>query len=550
MKLISRFDYLSTKPSFYINGETSYKTTLGGMISFMFTLCIISGLCYFLNLLISKEGFTVEISEEYYPDSFADWTNIDLSILLLDKLGMPYRDQDRLFGVSSMWWKYEMDNSAKENLERNLKTVNVKMEKCNVTNLSENSLLRNSKTLNISKCVASDQKFNITKMFGVQNSSMMMFWVHRCMNSSTKNDCFPPEKIEQDLMNANAVIQFRNYYLDHKRTENIGMPYLYNDIPIVSSTNYRRVKYTLRETEYLVDTGLILPNIERYNYITYNNLRESIDFRKDPVIPGAVLGISFDMHILRQKIKKNYYKFQNMLADLGGLYKAILTIITFFNGYFSDRFYFNDIIESNLDSMSQKNLTYLDEPVRKLNIPQKVSNSNMMNLEQSQNNLINQNFYKESAINKIVYSTKVDSFTPDKNKNILRMTEVKEHNLTPVNDNNFVSPRKLIYHEIIFPNWCFVSKSNSGKKLRMYNKYKKFIINQLGIIRYLENMNNFEKICLMLIGCENKQILNKCINLNFYGENQPPFSEFQQVKNKIFKDLSSDILNYFEEKDS
>jgi hypothetical protein len=554
MKVIMGLDYLGTKPSLYINGERSYKTTLGGTISFMITLCIISGVCYFLNLLLSKATFTVETSEEYYPDSFADWSNIDLTMLVVDKAGMPYPEQDRLFSVTSMWWKYLEYTKPDKTLGMDLQMMPVKMEKCNLTHYSDPTLWIGRKTINISYCVAPQQKLNISKIYGAINSTTMLFWVHRCKNTTTKNDCFPPEKIEQDLMNASLGLRFRNYYFDHKKTENIGTPYLFIDAPIASSTNYRRIRYTLQEVEYSVDNGLIFPNHEQHNYVTFNSFRESIDFRTDPVVPGALIGISFDMHILKQKVKKNYYKFQNMLADLGGLYKAILTIVTFFNGYFSDRFYYNEIIEKNLNSMSEKNLSSnLGASVPKLNFELGFSNSNVLNLGQSQSNLLNLNVNRTIRANKNFSTRQADFTTPVKNKNNMGTLKIQEsNNTTPEKDNKITSEshKKLKCHQIIFPIWCFNSRSNSGQNLRMHRKFKNFIINQLDIVSFLEKMNNFDKISLILTGGENKQLLHKCINPNYYEENQmPPMSEFNEVKNKIITDMSNVILNSFQEKD-
>lgn len=551
MKIITGFDYIGTKPSFYINGETSYKTTLGGLLSLMFTISILTGFCYFFNLLISKETFTVETSEEYYPDSFADWSKVDLSIFLLDKFGMPFRNQDRLYDVSSMWWKYEVDISTKnQNLGRGLKILPVKMETCNLTNFSVPSLRKNSITLNISKCVAPDQKLNITKSSGVPNSSIILFWVSRCVNSTTKKNCYPPEKIEQDLMNANAVIQFNDYFYDHKRTENIGLPYLYTDTPIVSSTNYRRVKYTMRETEYSEDNGLILPNVETTNYVTFSSLRETVDFRTDQLVPGAVLGISFDMNVLKQKVKKNYYKFQNMLADIGGLYKAMLTLITFFNGYFSDRYYLNEIIEKNIDSMSKKKCTSLIAPITILNNDPKFSNSKMLNLEQSQNNLMYLQKNKAYFNNKRYSSRQIEFFTPEKNRNTLNIiSNIESNNTTPVknNDVSTESYSKKNCPQIICPNWCFNSNSTSGKKLAMTGRFKKFMTDQLDIVKFFHNMNNFDKICIMLTGKENMKILDKCINPNICEEDIDAISEFRNVKTKIISNLSNIIMNFNEE---
>ena len=47
------------------------------------------------------------------------------------------------------------------------------------------------------------------------------------------------------------------------------------------------------------------------------------------------------------------------------------------------------------------------------------------------------------------------------------------------------------------------------------------------------------KISLILTGPENKELLDNCINLNFYGNNTNsqviPLNEFDEVKNRVLK---------------
>jgi uncharacterized protein YqgQ len=70
-----------------------------------------------------------------------------------------------------------------------------------------------------------------------------------------------------------------------------------------------------------------------------------------------------------------------MLADLGGLYKAVLTIVTFFNCYFSDRLYLNEIIERNISSMSEKS----NNKTNIIHKPDFNTATSLVNLRQSQN---------------------------------------------------------------------------------------------------------------------------------------------------------------------
>jgi hypothetical protein len=553
MKVFPALDYLGTKPSLFINGQISYRTTLGGIISIILSLCLIIGTSYFVRLLFSRETFTVETSEEYYTDSYADWSDRQLTITLLDKLGAPFPDSSRLFGVTSLWWKFVEYTKPDNTLGIEMQMVPVNLEKCNLTkHFSDPSLYSYYVNfLSTSYCVAPNQNLNLTKPYGFPNSASMWFWIHRCKNSTIKKDCYPPEKIEQDLMNANVALTFKNFYFDHKKKENTGTPYIFSDAPIASSTNYRRIRYTLNEVEYKIDDGLIFPNTEQYNYVTFNNLRESIDFRTDPVVPGSLVGISFDMHVLKQKIKKNYYKFQNMLADLGGLYKALLTIITFFNGYFSDRFYFNEIIEKNLGSMSEKNYTSNTvTPMPKIELGN--SNTNIINLGQSQNNLLNLNINKTIMGNKFNTIRQLDNTPEKKKKNSFSIIKMQESKFTtPSKDDKktTINLIKLKSREIVTPVWCCSAKKTSGKNLRMHQKFKNFVKKQLDISCIFEKLNNFDKISLILTGSENKQLLESCVNPNFYLDSNDskviPMFEFEEVKYRVLTGLSNFTLNYF-----
>jgi hypothetical protein len=553
MKVIPALDYLGTTPSLYINGQKSYKTTLGGTISILFTICVIIGASYFIKLLFSLETFTVETSEEFYTNSYADWSDRELSITLLDKSGLPYPDSDRLFGVTSLWWKFEEFTKPDNTLGIQMKMIPILLEKCNLTkHFSDPSLYYVfNNYLHSSYCVVPNQNLNLTRPYGYPNSASTWFWIHRCKNSTLKNDCYPPEKIEQDLMNANVALTFKNFYFNHKNTGKTGTPYIFSDAPIASSTNYRRIRYTLKDVEYETDNGLIFPDIRTDNYVTFHSLRESVDFRTDPFIPGSLVGISFDMHILKQKIKKSYYKFQNMLADLGGLYKAILTIITFFNSYFSDRFYFNEIIDRNLGSMNEKNNKINNlTPIPKTQIG--ISYSNMGNLGQSQNNLLNLNLNKQTMCRRFNTIRQLDS-TPEKKINSFCILKIQDSKFTtPVKEDIkcIINYTKLKSREIVTPAWCCSEKKTSGRNLRIHQNFIKFIKKQLDISFLFEKLNNFDKISLILTGPENKELLDNCINLNFYGNNRNsqviPLNEFDEVKNRVLTNIGNFILNYFE----
>jgi hypothetical protein len=541
MNVFTALDYMGTKPTLYINGKTSYKTTLGGIISLIFSLCLIMGASYFLKLLISKEAFTISTSEEFYPDSFAIWRNLEFSIVLLNNYGLPYPDQDRLYGVAAMWMRWEDYIKPDNTKGAQMKMVPMKLEKCNLTKHYVDPLLwNNSNYLDLSYCTETNQNFNLSKTVGAKNFSMINIWVHRCKNTTFKNDCFSAEQIEQDLSNANVALRFKSYYFDHKKTKDIGMPYIFRDTSVGSTSLYRRLKFTMNEVEYITDDGFLFPTPVENKYVTFNSFRESNLMKVNPLVPGSLLEVSFEMHVLKQIIKKNYYKFQNMIADIGGLLKAVLTILTFFNNYFSDKLYFNDIIEQNICSMYEKKSSTNIVHIAKSNIESKVFNKSIGN---SHLNLLNFKVDNPKSKNIIKNHNYEINYDP-KISNLNVIAELNTDNANTKKSK--VSELKLI--QIITPLWCFNKKFCSTKDLRAHHKYKKFIIKLLDVRNILKRMNILDKISLILTGSENKHILESCINPNFYEDGQvqaPMVTEFDEVKNQILNTISDFILNSY-----
>lgn len=550
MESFKALDFLGTNPTLFIQGKKSFKTRLGGVISIIFGICIIASSSYFLNLLVSRSLYTIETSEEYDTNSFASWNDMEISMNLLDKVGLALPEPDRLFGVTSMWSYYDEVRKPDNTTQFQMKMYPMKLEKCNVTkHFSDPVLIPQVESVNSFYCVVPNQNFNMSRPFGYPKYAAIWFWVHRCKNTTLKNDCHPPEKIERDLMNTNVGLTFKNYYFDHKRSEKIGQPYLFSDALVASSTNYRRVRYILNKVSYTIDNGLIFSSVNKENYLTLNDFRETIDFRTDPVIPGALVGISFNMHVLKQNIRKNYYKFQNMLADFGGLYRAALVIISFFNSYFSDIIYFNEIIEKNLSSMSTKNNSSSNLS-QKNEIKNDFSNINMINLGPSQNKFLNLNNYQskyKTFRNRSKFNINYEEVKNiEQNKSNLSLFNLKTESkkVKSEKSDGKINIVRFELSEILTPLWCHNKNSASKKNLELHQKFQSFIIKQLDIINVVAKLNNLDKISMILSDREMTSILENCVNPLYYEEsNSYVNSEFNQLKHHLINNLNNMIFN-------
>lgn len=83
---MKNLDFLGTKPVFFINGETSSKTTFGGLLSVISALLILAASGYFIQMLFSRSSFNVLLSEDYNQNPTKSWNEPEFSVMLQNRL--------------------------------------------------------------------------------------------------------------------------------------------------------------------------------------------------------------------------------------------------------------------------------------------------------------------------------------------------------------------------------------------------------------------------------------------------------------------------------
>ena len=126
MKTIQQLDFLGEKPKLFINNYINHKTKLGGILSIISFIVLFSAVIFFTKILFERSNFSVMVNEQLNPDSLINWTNKELSIIVLDRLGNSMPDSDRIYGITGTfyYWKNVNGSDVKGATEQ------IKMEKC------------------------------------------------------------------------------------------------------------------------------------------------------------------------------------------------------------------------------------------------------------------------------------------------------------------------------------------------------------------------------------------------------------------------------------
>ena len=84
MNFFKSLDFLGSKPTLIINQNSSHKTLFGGALSIFVAALLLLGTIYFTRMLFSRENYNIIMTDEFDPDSYKDWTNEPIPMILVE----------------------------------------------------------------------------------------------------------------------------------------------------------------------------------------------------------------------------------------------------------------------------------------------------------------------------------------------------------------------------------------------------------------------------------------------------------------------------------
>ncbi len=363
LNTIRKADFLGIVPFFMYKEQFCNKTILGGILSICVSLAIsVLGVYLFLIFVLRKK-YTIYDSETKLGKATRTWTPEDFSIIVLDKYFNKIEESERYFGLSAEIWTDK--RITLENGTVISKTIieDIGLQKCNITNYKSFDLWRDEKLINESTCFSDDiyaHYGNSTGNFGGTGYTGIVIWIHLCNNDTSKNitNCYPRDISKAKLENIFIYVKFFDYYFKHDEFDNMSNPYIYSELVQASSSTYKRIWYEFQKIQYRTDIGFVFDNINTKEFVSLSSSYNSIDLRTSSTVKDSFSVLSLNMVDNTKTIKKEYYKFQELCADLGGLINLIFFIGKFLNYCFTINLYYMSIINENINNYLPKSLKY------------------------------------------------------------------------------------------------------------------------------------------------------------------------------------------------
>jgi len=156
------------------------------------------------------------------------------------------------------------------------------------------------------------------------------------------NTCASESEINAFLKN--PTLQF--YYVDtYANTNNYKEPFqkiLRNKFYYVSNTFHVSVTEYIHHVNMITNKGLIFNNFIKKNNFTVDSLIDYTLYNKKEVI----FSFTIQLNNIIEKYTRNYYKIQDLLAEVGGIYSILSVIIFILLKPFSENLYFEYLINN------------------------------------------------------------------------------------------------------------------------------------------------------------------------------------------------------------
>ena len=531
INLITKADLYSYEAKFTFNekGDTGLKTLTGGILSLFSIITVIIFSLYFMIRLFLRQDAQI-----IYSSMRDDSVEISYSYLLpfmlrlTDSFFTPIENQD-LFNITLYVWYSNTSNLDNHQIVQRYDIVY--LEKCNIYQHFNNYSQYFKKMNDINTYFCPINRLNNQSLLGIYGNSKPFiyhnFYLSKCINSSLNNNsCKTEDEIEKKLSNVFLDIRYIDYSIDNLNKRKVKDIHIRNERLSISISVFKRIWLYLKTITYITDTGIFYNSYSSEVFHQYDSIRIDSDLRdfSHNVLNGTFTTLTIGNSGVSDIYKKNYLKFQDYLATIGGITKAISFFCYLMNYFNSRNSYYKKIIkdfiiEHQVNNMktANKNSCNSTSRVNFLMNKNDIKSSKTLNMVKHSNNYFKKNFKKQTSL----FHVKNNNHLKIENTEDCQKSDVENNNkenISSQNNNLRINSFTLIPYKLKQKEKFEKKYSISFLPIQLTKKHKKneftfyikMINKRLNIIYVLTILEHFKSL-------DRTNNMNSNLNSSFYS---------------------------------
>jgi hypothetical protein len=538
IKIFKQLDMLGTPIKLRMKRKEDYRSVLGGISTIIFFVISLVIIVSFGRELIYKENPKVTLSKAFQTGGRIKMTNnFPLVLNVIKRGGFTILDAEKIYSIKMVTFNVTGTSNGVPNIIKN--PVNISICKEEDLNGRINELLStmNPPTLSAFYCLKQNQNMEIFNNIGFSFFNYYALLINRCVNG-TGIICKSNAEID-DIFSQSVFINIINpdYYFDSNSLEDPGQFYSKVFSFPISTSFYKRIYIYYKNIDYITDYGYLFPQLRNQSYYQFDNFKEDIFFSRNVAFsPETIAEISLTTSQIKDVYYRNYYKVQNLAADVSGILKVIMIVITLVIEFLNVNWIKNQVLNPIfvIGGGLEENIEETNKIKKDFKIIQGITNINYINNTNNKNlkseivqihsqNLILNNLNSNININNLQENNNNIS---NYNKQLQNPSEKQKHS----NKFENISKNKVTYKHILcrclFKNRVYYNKliKSSDKIINNFTDIRQIIkkVNEIELMKNIIFNDNQKKIFnfISLFPAENmdiesnysKRILNSNLN--------------------------------------
>lgn len=312
-KIVQNLDFVSPEVKLRTYGQPRFKTIFGGIISIIMIISVIVLTVYFLKIMFNRELIWVTYSEKITINPVINLSSSFFFFTILDCTGNILEKSEEYINIQISI--IDGDHGWKN------KTV-IPNKKCEFDDKYycmdwNNSILLTSE---------SDIKY-----------SKLSIQINKCQNdSNVLKICKSDEIIENVFQESYILLKYENYIIDNLNYTSAGQKVIQTDILAISTKILKKFTYFIKKILHSTDIGYILFDHIDELYHTLDDYKESIIYKNNSY-NKEIAKIDFSLTNKLNYYRRLYFKFQDVLANIGGIIESAVFFCLIIENYFTQK---------------------------------------------------------------------------------------------------------------------------------------------------------------------------------------------------------------------
>ena len=336
MNYLRILDQFSKKPELLINGHPRYFNKLGIFFGISLIISLVISVIIAINSTLNKKKINMLYNVESNLENFIEFNDIQISLIITNDKGNEIKNPDRLFEIQSKFLDFETVNGVLKPKAKPIFFSDCENNYKKTGDYNDSKLINAYKGVRCLKLKEQNITLHGNNRPGNHFSSFDLY-LNKCVNTTSKTDCFPNEIIEEELHEVKLLLNIGDFDVNTIKNGDPFVPIRRGYNMEFSSEVSRSYYYGINYIEFFSDDDIIFEYNKKYTGYRIDSSWESVKHEHGNEFFQTTFGkISFLGSGKKEIYNRSYKKLIDHIPEIVAIYHIYMIFIKLLTIFLTD----------------------------------------------------------------------------------------------------------------------------------------------------------------------------------------------------------------------